>query len=614
MIKNILPFYEREHANISALLSEFAEQYPQLATTMGIVDGVCEDAHVQRIVEGMVMLGARILQQLEDSYPQFTTALLDMNYPHFIQPFPSTSIARIDYSDAKVETVNAVVTIPRGAVMNSVEHGGLVCQFRNAYAVTVAPVVISQATFDSTLEAPAAIRSSTEDTSMITIVIESSCATLGLPQLGLGSLRVFIDGDPSLRATLRDALFIHTVGAYLEVDRGTPWTLLPKVPITAVGFDDDDALVPSRAASHPAYRLLTEYFAFPEKFNFFDIDLAALAGRAPAEAQRVTLHLAVTGIPADSDAARILKPLSPKNLLLSCTPVVNLFKRAASPVDLTHTQAEYPLLASAEHPDAFEIHSVDSVHVVRNTLEGSTTTEFHPYYSMRHGLARGRKGHYWATRRDEVLAQTSPGFETQLSLVDIDLNPLAMETSTVSIMLTCTNRELPSTLRVGVPSGDLKLEQLAGGHPIRFLRKPTRPYRFAAAAHWRLISQLSLNHHALVHENLEAFTEMLTLYDLPQSNVSQRQIRAIVGLSQKSTRAWLNDAYGGARVSGIEVRMTIDESAFAGTGLHAFVQVIDHFLGLYAHLNSFTQLVVLSKASEKELIRCPPRSGGATLV
>jgi type VI secretion system protein ImpG len=614
MIKNILPFYEREHANISALLSEFAEQYPQLATTLGIVDGVCEDAHVQRIVEGMVMLGARILQQLEDSYPQFTTALLDMNYPHFVQPFPSTSIARVDYSDAKVETMNAVVRIPRGTVMNSLEHGGLVCQFRNAYAVTVAPVVFSQVTFDSTLEAPAAIRASTDDASMISIEIESSCPTLGLAQLGLGSLRVFIDGDPSLRATLRDVLFMHTVCAYLEVDHATRWALLPKVPIAAVGFDGDDALVPSRAASHPAYRLLTEYFAFPEKFNFFDIDLAALTGRVPVEAQRVTLHLAVTGIAAASDAARILKPLSPKNLLLSCTPVVNLFKRAASPIDLTHAQTEYPLLASAEHPEAFEIHSVDTVHVVRNTVEGSTATEFHPYYSMRHGLARGRKGRYWATRRDEVMAQTSPGFETQLSLVDIDLNPLAMETSTVSIMLTCTNRELPSTLRVGVQSGDLKLEQLASGQPIRFLRKPTRPYRFAAGAHWRLISQLSLNHHALVHENLEAFTEMLALYDLPQSNVSQHQIRAIVGLSQKSARTWLNDAHGGARVNGIEVRMTLDEAAFVGTGLHVFVQVIDHFLGLYAHLNTFTQLVILSSASGKELIRCPPRSGGATLA
>ena len=610
----ILPFYEREHANISALTGEFAEKYPQLATSLGIVDGVCEDAHVQRIVEGVIMLGARIMQQLEDSYPQFTAALLDMNYPHYTQPFPSASIARFDTSGAEAEALTSVVTIPRGALMHSVEHDHVVCQFRTAYAVTIAPLVLSRVAFDTTLEAPYAMRVSSEDTSMISITLESTCPTLGLAQLGVRALRVFIDGDPSLRATLRDALFMHTVGAYLEVDRATRWSVLPAIPMTAAGFADDDALIPFTAASHPAYRLLIEYFAFPEKFNFFDIDVAALARHLPLDARRVTLHLAVAGIAPDSDAARILKPLSPKNLLLSCTPVVNLFQRAASPVNLTHAQVEYPLLASAERAAAFDIHSVDSVQVVRTTPQGTAMTEFHPYYSMRHGLAGGRKGHYWAIRRDDVLAQTSPGHETRIALVDIDLNPLAMETATVSILLTCTNRDLPSTMRIGLPSGDLKLEQRAGGQPIRFLRKPSRQYRFAPAAHWRLIAQLALNHHALVQENLEAFTEMLALYDLAQSNVSRRQIRGIVGLSQKSARAWLADAHGGARVRGIEVRMTLDEAAYVGTGMHAFVQVIDHFLGLYVHLNTFTQLVVVSSASGKELIRCQPRSGGATLV
>lgn len=614
MIKDILPFYEREHANLAALLSEFAQEYPQLATTLGIVDGVCEDPHVQRIVEAMVMLGARILQQLEDSYPQFTNALLDVNYPHYTQPFPSASIARFDYSRAKADVMNTVVRIPRGAMMNSVEHDNLVCQFRSAYAVTIAPVVFSQVTFNTSHQAPPAVRGGADETSMISIVIESTCPTLGLGQLELPVLRVFIDGDPSLRALLRDVLFLHTRSAYLEADRATRWSRLPAIPIAAVGFADDEALVPYRAASHPAYRLLTEYFAFPDKFSFFDIDLAALVKPLSADTRRLTLHLAVNGIRTDSDAARILQALSPKNLLLSCTPVINLFERTASPVDLSHTRSEYPLLASAERPGAFDIHSVDTVRVVRTTAEGSATVEFFPYYAMRHGLAGGRKGHYWSIRRDKVLAQTRPGYETLLSLVDIDLDPLAMESSTASIVLTCTNRNLPAALRAGLPAGDLKLEQLATGFPIRFLRKPTRAYRFTEDAHWRLIAHLSLNHHALVHENLEAFTELLALYDLPQSAVTQRQIRAIVGLSQKSVRAWIDDEHGGARVRGVEVRVTVDEAGFVATGLHAFAQVIDHFLGLYAHLNTFTQLVILSNASGKELLRCPPRSGGAPLV
>jgi type VI secretion system protein ImpG len=117
-----------------------------------------------------------------------------------------------------------------------------------------------------------------------------------------------------------------------------------------------------------------------------------------------------------------------------------------------------------------------------------------------------------------------------------------------------------------------------------------------------------------VQENLEAFTEMLTLYDLPQSEVTERQIRGVVGLSQRSARAFVKDEHGGDRLHGVEVKMTLDEAAFVGSGVHAFVQVIDHFLGLYAHLNTFTRLIALSRADGKELIRCEPRSGNATLV
>ncbi len=60
--------------------------------------------------------------------------------------------------------------------------------------------------------------------------------------------------------------------------------------------------------------------------------------------------------------------------------------------------------------------------------------------------------------------------------------------------------------------------------------------------------------------------------------------------------------------------MTLDEEAFVGSGLHLFVQVIDHFLGLYVQINSFVELVVLSHKTGEELIRCTPRNGAINLV
>jgi type VI secretion system protein ImpG len=67
-------------------------------------------------------------------------------------------------------------------------------------------------------------------------------------------------------------------------------------------------------------------------------------------------------------------------------------------------------------------------------------------------------------------------------------------------------------------------------------------------------------------------------------------------------------------VHGLEVRLTLDEEAFVGAGLHLFVQVLDQFLGMYVHINSFVELVILSQQSGKELFRCKPRSGSMSLV
>ena len=108
MIDDILPFYEREHAKTALMVDEFVEQYPQLAGVLGFEGSDCNDPSVQRIVAAMVMMGASILKVVEDNYPQFTGSLLAMNYPHFTEPFPSTSIARFDYSAADAKALAAL--------------------------------------------------------------------------------------------------------------------------------------------------------------------------------------------------------------------------------------------------------------------------------------------------------------------------------------------------------------------------------------------------------------------------------------------------------------------------------------------------------------------------
>jgi len=312
----------------------------------------------------------------------------------------------------------------------------------------------------------------------------------------------------------------------------------------------------------------------------------------------------------------MLSTLSTNNLLLGCTPVVNLFRQRGEPIRISHTAASYPVLADARRAYAYEVYSIDAVRMVRQTPQGESIVEFRPFYSLRHGETPEKHGHYWVMRRDEQMAHKSPGYETEITVVDIDFDPAEVETDTLSLQLTCTNRDLPASLAYGLRGGDLFLEGGSSVRSISFLRKPTPSQRFERGhgAHWRLVSHLSLNHLSLSGGGLEAFQEMLGLYDLPRSASTQRQIRGLESVEYKPANAWLAGNPFACVVRGMEVRLTIDEEAFVGSGIHAFAQVIERFLGLYVHANSFTQLVVVADRTGEELLRCTPRSGDLSLL
>jgi type VI secretion system protein ImpG len=611
-MEKLLPYFERELSMLRRAGGEFAGRYPKLAGSLQMRGEACADPHVERLIQASAFLNARVAKLLDDGYSNFTEALLGMLYPHYLRPIPSCSIARIDYSAAKANEITNVAVLPRGAAMKSLGRSAVACRFRTVYDTTIAPIAISAAWFEPYIQVPSTLPLPPEVGAAIAITIESTSASRSLAALCLSTLRIFIDGEASLRATLRDTMFMQTACACVEANG--QWRMLSKVPIAPVGFAADEALLPAAPSEHSAYRLLSEFFAFPEKFDFVDIDLAAVLAVCPESCTRITLRLALADVRPDSQVTRILRTLSVDNLILGCTPIINLFAQPATPIRITHARSSYPLMADDMPATGYEIYSIDSVQLLRKSPQGSSITEFFPYYSLRHGDAASRKGHYWLARRDDQAE--SSGHEFSLALLDREFSPLRLEEGTASVRVTCTNRDLPQGLPYGRAGGDLSTESAAGSFPIRMLRRPTASHHLTSegSRHWGLIAHLALNHRSLTQEGLPSLLAMLQLYTRLDDPVAQRQIDGIVELSYRSATAWVRQGDGNAYLRGVEIRIALDEEAYTGSGLHIFVQVLDHLFSLHVHLNSFTQLLVTSHASGKELLRCPPRNGLLTLA
>src|SRR5205085_4959162 len=164
---------------------------------------------------------------------------------------------------------------------------------------------------------------------------------------------------------------------------------------------------------------------------------------------------------------------------------------------------------------------------------------YEPFYSVKHAQRDGRPPASWFQTRRRSLKKDDPGTEVELSFVDPGFNPRLPASETITVHLTCTNRDLPVRLPFGGEQGDFELDAQAPLSRVRCLRKPTRPLRppLGRGAQWRLISHLALNHLSLTDQDagLDALREILTVYDFADSAVTRQQIAGISGVSYRRT-------------------------------------------------------------------------------
>lgn len=611
---DLLPFYERELTFLRRHAREFAERYPKIAGRLAMAGETVEDPHVERLMEAFALLTARVHKKLDDDYPQFTEALLQVLYPHYLRPFPSCSIARFDAGGALAQLTEPL-RIERETLLNTRPIQGVTCRFRTAYAVDLAPIGVSHAGYETILTPPAGTPLPANASAAISIRLSALSDSATLDSLRDFKLRFFIDGESSLVTHVREALFTRTLAIAVDGGRGA-WQLLPADALRPVGFADDEALIDYDARSHVAYRLLTEYFAYPEKFNFFELDFERIRACLPTSAREFTLRILMTGLRDNVREAKLLEQIDPNTFVLGCTPVVNLFTQRAEPIRVTHAKTNYSVVADHRRAHAYEVYAIVSVKDVRQTPQGEAVLEYRPFYALRHGESLDAVGRFWHMTRDEQLAARSPGFEYEISIVDLDFNPTQPQADTLSIDLVCTNRDLPAQMPYGEPGGDLFFE---GGGPIKsvsLMRRPSLSTRFSRGhgAHWRLISHLSLNHLSLADRGIDALREQLMLYDLPRSAQNQRIIGGLESIGHRVTTARIEGEPFPSFVRGSEIRLTLNEDHFVGSGVHLFAEIMDRFFGMYVQANSFTQLIVLSARNQRELIRCKPRNGDSILV
>lgn len=616
MSDELLPYYERELTELRQLSKEFSAKYPKIASRLSLSGEVSEDPHVERLIESFSLIAARIHRKLDDEFPQFTEALLDVLYPHYLRPFPSATIAKFSL-DRNLDQLTGVARIRRGTVLNSKPVQGWPCKFCTCYPVDIWPIEVADCKIETALNARQA--AAFPDTlGILTLTLKALSSQAPFTRLNFYRLRFFLHGESSLMYHLYHLLMSQVSGVIVrDGDNGDELARLGPECIAPAGFADDEALLGHDARSHAGYRLLSEYFCFPDKFLFFDIThLEAVARRATANTRHVGIEFHMRGLRETETNLRLMKAISGDNFQLNATPVINLFKQPGEPIRITHSRTDYDVVPDSRRPLALEVYSIDAVRRVSQTPGKEEIEEFHPFYSLHHHSRGDTNRLYWHATRKQSGRPGDDGTDFAISLVDLDFDPAVPAVETLSLDLTCTNRNLPALLPFGHPEGDLSLEGGCVAKVISMLRKPTstlRPF-YGKGALWRLVSHFTLNHLSIADCGKDALREMLGLYDLAESPFNRQQIEAIRNVTSRAVMARLPGNPFQSLVRGVEITLTLDEESFAGGGVYLFSSVLERFFGLYASANSFTQLRVISAHSQKELVKWPPRSGDIQLA
>ncbi|MER3417072.1 MAG: type VI secretion system baseplate subunit TssF [Gemmataceae bacterium] len=621
MSDQLFRYYEEELRFIRHMAQDFARRYPAAAGRLLLEPERSADPHVERMIEAFALLAARIRHKIEDDFPELTQNFLQVVYPHYLAPIPSMAIVQLVPDPIRVQLPGGIV-VQAGSQLHTqpVGNPGLPCRFRTGYAVTLWPVVLTQARLQGP-PFPSGLPVPPRTAGLVRLVLEAR-GGLHWFDLQIATLRVFLAGEPGVTAALYELLFNHVTRVLIrspEKDADLPLLqLTPEEALRPVGFEPDEGLVPYPSHAFPGYRLLSELFAFPAKFQFFDLcGLERIRQAGYREKVEVIFCL-------DKSQPRLEPVVDANHFHLYCTPVVNLFSQLAEPITLDQRRYEYRIVPDVAHPRGTEVYSIEEVSSVdagRNVVR-----VYEPFYSFRHGR-RLEDALYWCATRRPSTAAEDQGTEVYLALVDRNLQPRLPAEEVLMVQVLCTNRDLPTQLqRLGDESlVYFELEAAVPLERIRCLRAPTAPLRPPSRPQWqwRLISHLALNHLSLTDDlaGRDALREILRLYNYAEPGVTphlaainEQMIEGILAVRHRRVVGQMRHEQGLVFCRGVAIELELDEDKYALTGPLLFGAVLERFFAQYASLNSFTQLVVRTAQKEGVYHSWPPRAGQQVLL
>lgn len=585
-------YYIQELNSLRVEGAEFAKKNPGLSSYLA-KEG--QDPDVERMLEGFAFLTGRLRQKFDEELPEVSHNLVQLLWPNYIRPIPSYTIVQFDpiKNDLKNQTVPKEMNI-----LSKPSSEGIVCKFRTCYETKVMPLDLKEVHYLTYGQK-----------SHIELDLKMNVAG-SMADLSFETLRLFLGGSKFMAKELY--LYLDRYVDRIEIQvKGKEQSVLDTVSLTKksispVGFNATETIVPQPRNVFDGYVMLQEFFSYPDKHLFIDINdlniIEKLSGDVLSQSKEFTLkfyfskRLSTAQLPTKDD------------FHLYCTPAINLFESDAVPIRKTEMEDEYLLAPSELKKEQSEVFSVENV---RGWIPSKNAyQDYFPFESFGH---IDEEGEYYSERvklNDNIQkTDTYIRFASSGGMFD----DLEHNSATVSVKMMCTNKDIPATLHLGdvsvcdpLSASDLKFSNIT-------IPSISYPPPIGGDFLWKVISNMSLNYLSL--NNIKTLKMILQTYDFFGANDLKQKEKTDVILSglKSITNKRTEMIYEGFAIRGVETELLLDPSKFTGIGeAYHLCCILNEFLALYCNVNSFHRLVVQMENAQS--FSWEPKMGKQALV
>ena len=610
MNQNFLDYYQQELKFFRDSAKEFASEYPQIAKRLGLFAPEIEDPYVERLIEAVSFLTARINLKVDAEYPNFLQHIFSIIQPEFTQPIPTAGI--VELSPTITKTVPKYTPITTYAK----RKGDAVCTFSTCHDQLLLPIKVGKVNY---LHANRSViqtnfsKQAYQSQLSFSLIIPSQ---FNFKNIDFDQLRFFVQSDDLYsNSELIYLLKMHCIGLQLSIE-GKKWQKEIKPNIVLCGFEEYLSIYNDRNQTHLKH--LLEYSVLPEKYLFFRI--SNLGDILSEQSLNTFLQDSNQTNPTDTGfkitfnllfdeySSNLEASLDEDILRIHSVLINNVFRKRTRMMIDTHKNEQHIVLDKLR-PQDYEVIRVTEVEGFSNT--NHSIKQFEPLYRLSHHNADLDPDNYGFfseihKKTNTAKAGSYKGNECYIMLNNQLKHIMEDDLTQLSVEVWSSNRSLPSEISwtldqdLHVNEDSFKVKQVK--RQTSFTQPIDIPTETVSL--WRLMNLLSSNFIPIDLQDSQALTQQIKnnlyiIYDISKNEAFKAQINAIVSVEAQRTSQVQRIQNRLTPINGLQFIVTIDELVMSHIHPYLWGNILSVYLTGFTPLNHYLALMLKNQKGDQ---------------